>query len=134
MVYAVAEPYLLQVLLEGLEVLGLAVALVVGVYVLQELADLEVVHAVLVPDDVAAHLSGLGEVVEHYLLVQGEAVELGDLVSENLDVGEPVDVVVEVLVDHGACGERGHGAKHQCGEEFIHNNIQIKNSKFKMHN
>ncbi len=67
--YAVAEPYQLQVFLESLEVLAVAVSFVVCVDVLEGFADLEVVTSVLVPDDVAPHLRGLRQIVEHLLLL-----------------------------------------------------------------
>ena len=57
---AVAKPYLLEVLLEGLEVLAVAVARVIGVDFFEDGAQLQVGGVVLVPEDVAAINGGLG--------------------------------------------------------------------------
>ena len=68
--YSVAEPYLLEIFLKRLEVFGVPVAVVFCIYLLQKLTYLEVVTAVLVPDDVASHLRGLRQIVEHLFLVK----------------------------------------------------------------
>jgi hypothetical protein len=50
---AIAEPYLLEIFLKSLKVSALAVTLVAGVNLLERNAHLEVVRAVLVPQDIA---------------------------------------------------------------------------------
>ena len=130
MVDAVAEPHLLEVLLEGFVVLGGLVAVVRGINCLEQGADLEVVAAVLVPNDVSPGLCCLAEIVDHELLVERELVEVGYLVAEDFDVGEVVDVIGEL---GGFQGLRGlfsgclaecwhcHGGASQQGyEHFLH--------------
>ena len=81
MVDAVAKPYLLEVLLEGLEVLTVAVALVIGVDFFEDGAQLQVGGVVLVPEDVAAVDGGLGEVVYERLLSGCQLLKVGDFVA-----------------------------------------------------
>ena len=100
-VYAVAEPYLLEVFLESFELRAFAVTFVAGVDIFKKLAYLKVVTSVLVPDYVATHLCGLSQIIEHLFLAKREAVELGYFISEYFDVGEAVHMIVEVLVDCG---------------------------------
>ncbi len=104
MMDAAAEPYLLDVGLESLEIGAVAVAAVVGVDILEEVADSEVVDVVLVPEDVAAPEGCFGEIVDQNLLVEGETVEVRHFVAEHFDIGETVDVVVEIVVRSGLPG------------------------------
>ena len=120
MVDSVAKPHLLQIFLEGLEVRRIAVPLVVGEDILQKFADLKVVSAVLVPDDVASGLGGLRQVVDHFFLVERETVELGHFVAEHLDVGKPVDMVVEILVNDGMGLDGHHGADDKGWNNLVH--------------
>ena len=115
-VYAVAEPHLLHVLLERLEIGAVAVAVVGGVDVFERAAQGQVRGAVLVPEDVAAPEGCFGEVVDERLLVDAEAVEIGHLVAEHFDVGEAVGRVVEIGVGRSLLlvAGRGHDAEGQC--------------------
>ena len=84
--YTTREPYTLGVGHEVLPFLSLLVALEVGVYGLQHLADNEVVASVLVEQDVAALQRSLLEVVNKFLLVERERIESLHFVAEHLDV------------------------------------------------
>ena len=95
---AVAEPHLLQVQLQALEVGTRAVAGVAGVDLFQHLAHVQVVLAILVEKDVAALQGGLLKVINQLFLFQGQLVEPRHLVTKNLDVGKAVNVIVEIGV------------------------------------
>ena len=105
MVDTVAEPYLLQILLESLEVGRCAVAGISGIDIFEQTADLQIVAAVLIPYYVAAGLSGLREIIKHLLLLKRKRVKLRHFISEHLDVGEIVDMIIEILVFRSHGGE-----------------------------
>ena len=56
---------------------------------------------VLVEHDVAAAQRRFPEVVDQFLLPRGEPVEPGDLVAHDLQVGELVDLPLELLPGGG---------------------------------
>ena len=97
----VAEFHLLEVSLEGEEVSLLAVAAVVFVDSLEELAQLQVVASVLVPKYVAAAQGCLGEVIYEFFLVEGEVGETGHGIAEHFYVGEAVYYVARGVVGVG---------------------------------
>ena len=101
----VAKPHLLQVLQEGLIVLVFQIAFIIAINVLESLANQEVVLAVLVEQDVTAIERSLGQVIDQLLLLEGEFLKAGYLVTQHLDVGKAVHRVVKVAV---LC-HRGHG-------------------------
>ncbi len=113
-VYAVAEPYLLEVGFEGFEVVGVARSVVGCVHGLEHAADVEVGGVVLVPEDVAAPEGCLGEIVHQDFLVEGQVLEFGNFVAEYFDVGEVVDHIIEVvgllcrLLPVAGCGNEAH--------------------------
>ena len=106
---AVGEPHLLEVLFERLPLLGRAVAGVVLVEGLQRAAHGKVRGAVLVEEDVAAALGGLGEVVDQLLLFERQSVESGHFVADHLHVVEAVDDPRFLARRGVARGERDEG-------------------------
>ena len=88
---AVGEPYLLEILLHGAELGGVALVVVPQVDVLQYAAHGEVILEVLVEEYVAAAFGSLRKVIYQFLLLQGQLLEFGDFISQNLDVVEAVD-------------------------------------------
>ena len=80
-VYAVTEPYLFEICLEGFIVGVVLVAVVVGVHSFEHVADGEVLCIVLVEEYVATPQSGFLKVVYEYFLVEAQTVEVGHLVA-----------------------------------------------------
>ncbi len=109
-VNTIAKPHLLQIFLEIFIVFRIFVALIIGVDIFEKFAYLEVVAAVLIPDNVAASLSGFAQVIDHFLLIERQTVELRHFIAKHFDVGEAVDVIVEVFIDHGS----GLHSEHRC--------------------
>ena len=99
--YAVGKFYLLQIELKPLVVGAVPVAVIVGIDILDEVADGQVVAAVLVPEYVAAGDGGLGEIVDEDALARGEFLEAGHFVAQHLDVCKTIHGVVEII---GLCG------------------------------
>ena len=64
MVDTVGKPYLFEIALEVLEVIAVAVTVIVGVDSLEHTADRKIVLVVLIPENVAAPDSGLGQIVD----------------------------------------------------------------------
>ena len=87
MVDAVGEPYLLEILLHGAELGCVALVVVPQVDVLQYAAHGEVILEVLVE----AAFGSLRKVIYQFLLLQGQLLEFGDFISQNIDVVEAVD-------------------------------------------
>ena len=79
-----------HVLLEGLPLRIVPVALVIDKHILADVADRNVVAAVLVPEDVAAPLGSLGEVINKFLLLERERLESRYFIAEHLDVRKAV--------------------------------------------
>ncbi len=100
---AVGKLDLLQIEFETFEFVALAVAVEVGVDVLDEVADSEVVFAVLIPENVAAGDGCLCQIVDEDALLRGQILKIGHFVAKHLDVGETVDCVVEI-VSRFLCG------------------------------
>ena len=98
MVDAVAELNLFEVCFKSLELRVVFVAVIRFVYVFEQIAQLQIVFVVLIPEDVSAVESRFGEIVHEFFLLEGQFLESGHTVAEYLYVGEPVDSVVEVVV------------------------------------
>ena len=98
--YAVAEPYALQIEFLCLELVVVAVAGVILVYSFQCSSYLQVVFAILVKQYVATFQCCLRQVVEQCTLLQRQLLESGYLVSKNLQVGESLYLVGEIV---GTC-------------------------------
>ena len=92
----VGKPYLLQICLQGAELLVGAVALVSRIHSLEHTAQGQVVAVILVPEYVAAPLGGLGQIVHEPLLVERQVFKVGYAVAQYLDVGKAVDGIVEI--------------------------------------
>ena len=121
-VYAVAEPYLLQILLESLVVGGVLIPPIIVVDGLEGHSQGEVVAAILVPDNVASGLCGLAQVVDHSLLAGSKVFESGHFVAEHLNVRKTVHDVLKILVlytmsRHGTGERRTYG---QCRNSLFH--------------
>ena len=69
--------------------------------------DREVVLVVLVEEDVPAAQGGLAEVVDQLLLRRRQGLEAGDLVAQDLQVGELVDLPLELRRGRGGGLGRG---------------------------
>ena len=111
MMDAVGEPHPFEIDRQGLEVVALSVAFVVGVDALQGLADTQVVFAVLVVEDVSSLQRSLSEVVNVLLLLKGEGLESFYLVAKHLKVSEPFVVIGEFLIHLCCCSKRGSSNK-----------------------
>ena len=115
---AVGKLDLFEILLESLVVGAVAVAGEIGIDTFEHLTDLEVILVVLIPEDVAAPESGFGKIIDQTFLIERKAVEVGHFVAQNLDVGEAVDSVVEVIVldftAFVAGGQHNGACCHQC--------------------
>ena len=98
----VAEPHLLHICVESLVIGAFAVAVIVGVHSLEEVAHSKVVGVVLVPEDVAAPQCCLGKIVHKYLLIERKTVEVGHLIAKYLDVGKTLYMIVEIVIGLGA--------------------------------
>ncbi len=107
---AVAEPHLLNVLLESLEVGAFAVAVVCGVDVFKRMAKGQVGRAVLIPKYVASPKGCFREIVDEGFLIHAQAVEIGHLIAQHFDVGESVGRVVE----SGVGGLLGRARPQSC--------------------
>ena len=91
MMDAVGKPDLLHVLLEGLPLRVVLVALIMLVHRLANMADRQVVAAVLVPKDVASPQGSLCQIIDQSLLLQVELFESRHFVAKHLDVGKTID-------------------------------------------
>ena len=121
MMDAVGEPDLFQVLFERFPLGAFAVARIVLVDRFERAAHGQIVLAILVVEDVAAALRGLGQIVDELLLVERKLGEARDLVTDHLDVVEAVDDPRSRLRLVGA-GARSSGKKcHRCDcNDFFH--------------
>ena len=123
MVESVAEEKPFRISLEGLEVLGTAVAFIVVQYVLDYLADRKAVAAVLCPIDVAAVFCRFREVIYILLLLKGEFLPSRHPVPHYLEVCEFVDEVFEITLYGGlvraCCCSCGYSCDcDHCSDEF----------------
>ena len=89
---------------------------------LQRMAHAEVLLAVLVPEDVAAVLGGLREVVGVLLLLKGQVLPARNLVTHDLEVCKGVNGILEIFPLGGfAAGERGgHTCYQHHFNSFVH--------------
>ena len=97
MMYTAGKLYLFEICLKSLEILVLTVAVIIGVYTLDEIAYGKIVFAVLIPQYVTSGNGGFCEIVDEDALLRGELLKSGDLITEHLDVGETVGCVVEIV-------------------------------------
>ena len=77
---------------------------------LEGAADLEVVLVVLVEDDVPAADGGFAEVIDQFLLGRRQGLEPGHLVAEDPQVGELVDLPLELAAAGAAAAGWGDGS------------------------
>ena len=108
---AVGEPYPLQIFLKSQIVLALAVALVVGVEVFQQVADCQVILAILVEENVTAPEGSLLQVIDKGFLFQAELVEAVHLIAQHLNICKTLVAVFKIicllrLVARRACSEK----------------------------
>lgn len=98
MVHTVAKFHLLKVFLKCLELLVVAVTIIVGVDILKQVSQREVILAVLIPQNIAARESSLGEIINEKTLAGSEILKSGYLIAEHLDISEAVHNIVEFIV------------------------------------
>ena len=98
MVYSVAEEHSLGIYEEVGVVSAIPVAIVLFNDVLKYIAHVQIVSAVLVPVDVPAVLGGFAQMVDVLLLSERQVFPSRNPVSHDLDVGELVNEVSEVLI------------------------------------
>ena len=79
---------------------------------LQRMADAQILLAVLVPEDVAAPLGGLGQMECVLLLLQRQVLPSGNLVTHHLEVSERVNGILEI--GSGFAIAAGQGSGHTC--------------------
>ena len=116
---AVGEPHLFQVLLQRLPFGRRAVAGIILIDCFQRAAHGKVDGAVLVEEDVAAALGGLGQVIDELLLLKRQLVEAGDFVTDDLDVVEAVDDPRRLALRRlAARSKRNSGKRHRY--DFFH--------------
>ena len=95
MVDAVGEPHFLEVFLELLETRIFPIAGISLIDGFQRTADPQVVTPVLVEQNVAPAQSGLTQVIDQQLLVQGKRIEPRNPVFQHPDVVEAVRHPIE---------------------------------------
>ena len=96
MVDTVAEEHSLGICLELSPILTCTVALIVLEDILEGLANVKVVLAVLHPDDVAAVFCSLRKMVYIFLLLKSQRVPSRHLISHYLEVGKLVHEILEL--------------------------------------
>ena len=131
---AVAEEDPLGVDQEGVPLLAAALPGIVLQDGFQRMADAEVVLEVLLPDDVAAGLGSLAEVVDILLLLERERLPSGDPVAQHLDVRKLVDGILEIgfgallCAVIATCQARQAQTCNQCHYEYLfHSATKIQN-------
>ena len=109
---SVGEFDLFEIFFEPAELRVVAVTFVIGIDIFEKIANGQIVAAVLIPEDVAACQSGLGQIVDEETLSLRQVFEAGDIVAQNFDVGEAVDdLIVERLLRGLADGGAGNGGQ-----------------------
>ena len=93
----VAEEHALCICLESRELRTCAVSLIILKYILEDLADLKIVSAVLHPDYITAILCSLCKMIYIFLLLKGQIIPSMDLISHYLKVRELIYKVFEIL-------------------------------------
>ena len=98
MMDAVSEPDSLEVGLQGQEVRRLPISFIGCIDRFQCPAYRQVITTILIEQDVAPHQCGFRQVIKQLFLLEGEGFESRDLVSQDLQVGETVDHVIESII------------------------------------
>ncbi len=97
-VNAIAEPYLFEIFLKSLEVFGITVSIVAGIDLFKEATELEIILAILIPDDVASHLRSLRQIVKHLFLIKRETGIFRHFIAEHFDVGKAIHMEIKIFV------------------------------------
>ena len=100
-VQTIGKPDLLEIFFESYKFGVVLVPFIVGIYSLDSLSDYQIVFAVLVPQNITTIESGFGEIVDVFFLLKRQIVETGHFVAKHLNVGEVIDMVVEIFL--GIC-------------------------------
>ena len=91
------EPDFFEVFFESEPLVGGLIAVVGRINGFERPPYREVVFAILVVEDIPSAERSLTEIVDKLFLPRGEAVEIGHLIAQHVDVVESVDVPLEVL-------------------------------------
>ena len=100
-VQTIGKPDLLEIFFESYKFGVVFVPFIVGIYSLDSLSDYQIVFSVLVPQNITTIESGFGEIVDVFFLLKRQIVETGHFVAKHLNVGEVIDMVVEIFL--GIC-------------------------------
>ena len=100
MMDAAGKPYPLQVHLQSLELLSGAVALKMQIGRFQQMPDLQIILSVLVEKNIPSLQGSLREVINQYLLLQGQLLKARNAVPENLQIGKLLHYIVECIFSH----------------------------------
>ena len=110
------EEHALRIDQEGVPVRALALAFILVQNVLEDVAQSDIVAAILVPHDVAAPFRSLCQIIRVALLIQRKVAPSGHFVAHYLQVGELVDGVFEFLGFLGAAAQRG---RSRCDDDHF---------------
>ena len=122
----VAEEHPFRIGLELLELLAGAVTLVILKNILQGLPYRKIILAVLHPDDVTAIFCRFCQMVDIFLLLNGQSVPARHLIPHDLEVCKLIHKISEILLCRILpTGSHGCGKARQCNH--FYNKFHITN-------
>lgn len=94
----VGEPDFFQVCFKSVEFFGGAIALIIEVDGFEHPADRQVILEILVEQDIAAANGRFAQIINQLFLLQGQRIEIRNLIPKNFYIVEPIDLPLEAVV------------------------------------